>query len=142
MLAKWTSLSGHTVHLMHSMPVSSKWTRLNGHTVHFTCSLFSQLCSLTDLFTESNRENHGTYIRWQLRNRCACKRNLCYLFSVRHLTRSRVMTNWIFFSEKTYFPACVRTCSELPSNKSAMELIREKMPISYVVYTEEGQNTK
>ena len=34
--------------------------------------------------------------------------NLCYLICLRHLIRSRGVTNLIFFSEKTYFPSCVR----------------------------------
>ena len=35
--------------------------------------------------------------------------NLCYLICLRHLIRSRAVTNRIFFfSEKSYFPSCVR----------------------------------
>ena len=35
--------------------------------------------------------------------------NLCYLLCLSHLFRSKTVTNMIFFSEKTYFPACVRS---------------------------------
>ena len=35
--------------------------------------------------------------------------NLCYLICLRHLNRSREVTNSIFLSEKTYFPSCVHT---------------------------------
>ena len=34
--------------------------------------------------------------------------NLCYLICFRHLIRAKSVTNRIFFSEKTYFPSCVR----------------------------------
>ena len=34
--------------------------------------------------------------------------DLCYLICLRHLIRSRAVTNWIYFSEKTFFPLCVR----------------------------------
>ena len=35
--------------------------------------------------------------------------NLCYLICLRHLIRSRVVTDKFFFSEKSYFSSCVRS---------------------------------
>ena len=37
------------------------------------------------------------------------RNNLCYLICLGHLIRSRADTNQIFFSEKAYFPSCVRS---------------------------------
>ena len=34
--------------------------------------------------------------------------NLCYFIRVRHLNRSKAVTNRIVFSEQTYFPSCFR----------------------------------
>ena len=53
-----------------------------------------------------------------------------YLICLRHLIRSRAVTNQFFFSEKTYFPLCVRNInSELPSNKSTMD--KQNLFLSY-----------
>ena len=42
-----------------------------------------------------------TYSRWYLRKSCARKElDLSYFICLRHLIRSRAVTNWIFFSEK------------------------------------------
>ena len=46
--------------------------------------------------------------------------DLGYLICLRHLVRSIAGTNRIFFPEKTYFPLCICTCSELPSNTSTV----------------------
>ena len=42
--------------------------------------------------------------------------NLCYLIYLRHLTRSRAVTNYIFFQNSPIFFNACATCSELPSN--------------------------
>ena len=41
--------------------------------------------------------------------------NLCYLTCLRHLNISEAVTNWIFFSENTFFPNACATCTLLPS---------------------------
>ena len=50
--------------------------------------------------------------------------NIFHLICVRHLIRSRAVTNQIYFSEKTYFPSRVRmaVCNELPANISTTGL--------------------
>ena len=48
-------------------------------------------------------------------------RNLSYLICLRHFIRWRAVKNQIvFLQKKAYFPSCVHTCSDLPSNISAM----------------------
>ena len=68
------------------------------------------VCGLMVLILDGNCEI-GAHVR----------SNLCYLTYLRTLISSRVGTNRIFLSEKTYIPSCVRTCSVLPSNKSTMD---------------------
>ena len=46
--------------------------------------------------------------------------NLYNLICLRHLNRSRIVTN-LLFSEKTYYTLCVR-CPELPSDSSTVGL--------------------
>ena len=62
--------------------------------------------------------------KWILRNSCARKEQYLFFICLRHLIRSRAVTNRIFLSEKTYCVKWVRgaTCSELPSNIINMTL--------------------
>ena len=46
-------------------------------------------------------------------------KNICYLICLRHLTRSGVTTNRIFYSKKTIFLHVCASCFESPSNISA-----------------------
>ena len=52
--------------------------------------------------------NHGIYIRWYLKKRCARKERslLCDLY--KDFDSSSAGTNQVFLPETTYFPSCVR----------------------------------
>ena len=54
------------------------------------------------------RINDGIYIRCSSEIRAHLRINRCYLICIRHLIMSREVTNPIFFSNKNYFPLCVR----------------------------------
>ena len=61
------------------------------------------------LLLDGNSEN-GAHVR----------SNLSCLTCLRHLIRSRALSNQIFSSEKTLLLHACATCSELPSNKCTM----------------------
>ena len=64
---------------------------------------------------------YGTYIRWQLRNRCAHKDlSMFDLFKALELIESNHKS--FFFFKNTFFLHTCATCSELPSNISTIGL--------------------
>ena len=67
------------------------------------------------------RINHGTYIGWYFRNKCA-RKNLCLLFDLlqafNYIESSH--KSKIFSTKGPIFLHAYATCSELPSNISTM----------------------
>ena len=59
--------------------------------------------------------------------------NLCYLICLRHLIRSREVTNPIIFRKIRIFHHTCAICSELPSNVRTMVKRLDRMAISVCV---------
>ena len=55
---------------------------------------------------------------------------LCYLICLRHLIRSRAVTNWIFSPKRPFYLHAFATYSELPSNICTMKGMRHRPRIS------------
>ena len=92
------------IHITPIFPLRLEWVFIRQLWPHFGDSVST--------LHEKPRSDSGTIVLvldgTLLEKGAYVSTNICHLICLRHLKRSKAVTNRIFFSEKNSFPSCVR----------------------------------